>query len=173
MVLSLLGCKGPSITLCRSLLMTSPHSENHPALCLFLSRRKFPHLAWDDLVSKIPTLFKTFFHSSLLSQARGLFSASLLITLSPFNPGQPEHHRGTGTEPELCFLLCTPFLITAESNLPFFSLWIFSWHMHSDGKLCEWQQLICSPSWWLYLRLLFLCALYFLFHLPFITQSIL
>lgn len=31
---SLLSCKGPSITLCRSPLMTSPHSENDPALCL-------------------------------------------------------------------------------------------------------------------------------------------
>ena len=63
--------------------------KNHPltpALCLlphYLSRRKLPLWSCDNLVSKILTLFKIFFHSSLLTWARGLFSASLLITLSP------------------------------------------------------------------------------------------
>lgn len=87
--MSLLSCKGPGVALCRSLLVTSPHSENRPlapTLCLlprYLSRRKPPRLSYDTLVSKILTLFKIFFHSLLLPWARGLFSASLLITLSP------------------------------------------------------------------------------------------
>lgn len=84
---SLLSCKGPSVTLCRSPLMTSPHwKPSCPLLlALFLSRRKFPRLSCDNFISKILALFKTFFpHSSLLSWARGLFSAPLLITPSPF-----------------------------------------------------------------------------------------
>lgn len=85
---SLLSCKGPSVTLCRSPLMTSPHTENHPALCLlpcFYPGENFPVCPVTASFLRSLHSSKHFFpHSSLLSWARGLFSAPLLITPSPF-----------------------------------------------------------------------------------------